>query len=163
MEQSSRGSALEPLDALVGEWKMEAGPRDGPPWPGEASARFEWLEGGKFLVQRWSVDLPEAPDGIAIIGLADAPASAEAVAEGLSDSDAPYRQHYFDSRGVHRIYEMTLGDGEWKLWRDSLDPFAQRFTGRFSDDRTEIAGRWELAEDGSTWRTDFDLTYRKAG
>ncbi|HSJ17254.1 MAG TPA: hypothetical protein VK920_04120 [Solirubrobacterales bacterium] len=161
MEQTIRDHALEPLDALVGEWRMEAGPPDGPLWPGEARVRFEWLEGGKFLIQRWTVDLPEAPDGIAIIGLRDAPASAEAVAEGLADTGAPYRQHYFDSRGVYRVYEMTLAGGEWRLWRDSLDPFAQRFTGTFGDSGRTITARWELAEDGSTWRTDFDLTYRK--
>ena len=112
MEDSSPDPALEPLEALVGEWEMEAGPPDGPPWPGEARVAFEWLEGRRFLIQRWSIDLPEAPNGIAIIGLRDAPASAEAVAEAVADSDAPYRQHYFDSRGVHRIYEMTLRDGE---------------------------------------------------
>jgi hypothetical protein len=163
MEDSSRDPALEPLEALVAEWKMEAGAPDGPPWPGEARVTFEWLEGRKFLIQRWSIDLPEAPNGIAIIGLRDAPASAEAVAEAVADSGAPYRQHYFDSRGVHRIYEMTLSDGEWKLWRDSLDPFAQRFTGRFSDDGKTITGAWELAEDGSTWKTDFAMTYTKLG
>jgi hypothetical protein len=163
MEQTSRDPALEPLDAFVGEWTMEAVPPDGPPWPGEGRLGFEWLDGGKFLIQRWTVDLPEAPGGIAIIALRDAPASAEAVAEGLADSDARYRQHYFDSRGVHRIYEMTLSDGEWKMWRDSLDPFPQRFAGAFGDDGTTITGRWERAEDGSTWETDFDLTYRKVG
>src|SRR5918995_1160209 len=161
--ESGRDPALEPLDALVGEWKLEAGPPHGPPWPREAGGKVEWLEGGRFLIQRWSIDLPEAPDGIAIIGLRDAPASAEAVAEGLAESDAPYRQHYFDSRGVHRIYEMTLSDGEWRLWRESLDPFAQRFTATFSDDGATITGRWEKADDGSTWETDFDMTYRKIG
>jgi len=29
---------------------------------------FEWLEGRTFLIERWTVDLPEFPDGIAIIG-----------------------------------------------------------------------------------------------
>lgn len=161
MEDSSRDPALEPLEALVAEWKIEAGAPDGPPWPGEARVTFEWLEGRKFLIQRWSIDLPEAPNGIAIIGLRDAPASAEAVAEAVADSGAPYRQHYFDSRGVHRIYEMTLDGGVWRLWRDVPDPFPQRYAGTFSDDGATIAGRWEKAEDGSTWDTDFDLTYRK--
>ena len=80
---------------------MEATPPGGPPWPGEARVTFEWLEGRTFLIERWTVDLPEAPDGIAIIGAGDEPET--------------FRQHYFDSRGVHRIYEMTLGDGAWKL------------------------------------------------
>lgn len=29
---------------------------------------FEWLPGEQFLVERWQVLIPEAPDGIAIIG-----------------------------------------------------------------------------------------------
>jgi hypothetical protein len=48
----------------------------------------------------------------------------------------------------------------WKLWRDG-EPFSQRFTGRFSEDGNSIAGRWEIAQDGKTWETDFDLTYTR--
>jgi hypothetical protein len=161
MEQPRRDPALERLDALVGEWSTEARPPGGPPWPGGGRATFEWLEGRRFLIERMTVDLPEAPDGIAIIGLKDAPADADAVSDEPGDAGEAYRQHYFDSRGVHRIYEMTLSDGVWKLWRDSPDPFPQRFTGTFSDDGKTITGRWEKAEDGTTWVTDFDLTYTK--
>ena len=57
---------------------------------------------------------------------------------------------------------MTLAAGVWKLWRDAPDPFPQRFSGSFSTDGKTIAGRWEKAEDGSNWETDFDLTYRRA-
>ncbi len=141
--------ALDRLDALVGAWTMEAGPPGGPAWPGEASVIFEWLEGRTFLIERWTIEMPEAPDGIAIIGTGDEPEA--------------FRQHYFDSRGIHRVYEMTLDAGVWSLWRDSPDPFPQRFTGTFSDGARTITGRWEKAEDGSTWSTDFDLTYRKVG
>ena len=147
MEQHAGSSAIERLDALTGEWSMEAGPPGGPPWPGEARVSFEWLEGRTFLIERWTVDLPEAPDGIAIIGAGDEPES--------------FRQHYFDSRGVHRIYAMALSDGVWTLWRDAPDPFPQRFSGTIDDDGKTIAGRWEKAEDGSNWGTDFDFTYRK--
>jgi hypothetical protein len=145
--QSGQDQPLERLDALIGQWTLEAGPPGGPSWPGEARASFEWLEGRTFLIQRWTVDLPEAPDGIAIIGVGDEPER--------------FRQHYFDSRGVHRTYEMTLGEGVWRLWRDAPNPFPQRFTGTFSHDGKTIAGRWEKAEDGSHWDTDFDLTYRR--
>jgi hypothetical protein len=147
MDQSERNPILERLDALLGEWTMEAAPPGGSPWPGEGRVSFEWLEGRTFLIERWTVDAPDAPDGIAIIG-----ASAE-----------PDRlcQHYFDSRGVHRVYEMTLSDGVWKMWRDAADPFPQRYTGTFADNGQTIIGRWEKAEDASTWSTDFTLTYRR--
>jgi hypothetical protein len=156
MEQANRSPALERLEALVGEWTMAAGPPGGDPWPGEAKVRFEWLEGETWLIERWSIEMPEAPDGIAIIGLADAPAGAEEA----GGSGERLLQHYFDSRGVHRDYEMTLEDGEWKLWRDG-PPFDQRFTGTFSDDGKTISCRWEIREEGKDWDTDFDLTYEK--
>ena len=149
MAQPDRAATLERLDALVGEWSLEAGPPGGPAWPGGGRVSFEWLEGRTFLIERWAIELPEAPDGIAIIG-----ASGEAGA---------LRQHYFDSRGVHRMYEMSMEDGVWRLWRDHPDPFPQRFSGSFSDDGRTIAGRWEKRESGSDWDTDFDLTYRKLG
>ncbi len=149
MQQAGRNPALDRLEALVGEWSLEAGPPGGPRWAAEARASFEWFAGRTFLVQRQSVDMPEAPDGIMIIGSGDDPEA--------------FRQYYFDSRGVHRIYEMTLKDGVWKLWRDSPDPFPQRFEGTFSDHGQTIEGRWEKAPDGSDWEIDFDLTYRKLG
>jgi len=40
---------------------------------------------------------------------------------------------------------------------------AQRFTATFSDDGNTITGRWEIAEDGTNYSTDFDLIYRRAG
>lgn len=150
---------MDALDALVGEWSLEAGPPGGPPWPGEGRTNFEWLdEGRSFLVQRWSVDLPEAPDGIAIIGPADAPASAEETA----GPEGGLRQHYFDTRGVQRVYEMSLADGVLKFWREG-PPFDQRFSGTFEDDGKTIAGRWERTEKDGSWVTDFDFTYRKVG
>jgi hypothetical protein len=78
-------SPLEELNALVGEWTMEAGPADGPPWPGEARVAFEWLKGQTFLIERWTV--PQAFDGIAIIGAAMSPApSAATTSTGAGNS-----------------------------------------------------------------------------
>jgi hypothetical protein len=92
---------VEEFDILVGEWTIEAFGAVG------GHVTFEWLEGRTFLVQRWTVDVPEAPDGIAIIG-------------PTPSGDGPV-QHYFDSRGIARVYETTLTDGVWRLWRDGPD------------------------------------------
>jgi hypothetical protein len=144
--------ALAVLDVLVGEWGMEARFGHMPPADVDARVVFEWLTGGQFLVQRWSVPLPEAPDGIALIGRDSA-------------TNGRYLQHYFDSRGVARVYQMTLGDGVWKLWREDADfsalDFAQRFTGIISRDGQGIEGAWEIRPEGESWRHDFDLSYRK--
>jgi hypothetical protein len=145
MSESKDTAARERLEALVGEWAMQAGPPEGPPWPGEGRLTFAWMEDAPLLVQRWHVDLPQAPGGVAVIG--------------CDGKTGRYHQLYTDDRDVQRIYEMSLADGVWKLWREG-EPFAQRFTGTFSEDGGTITGRWEIAEDG-TWRTDFDVTYTK--
>ena len=146
MEEPARNPELEALDVLVGEWSLEATHPAYPSTVVPGRATFEWLEGRQFLIQRSRSDHPDFPDSISVIGTA-------ADSEQLS-------VHYFDSRGVQRIYGMSMSDGVWKLWRDG-EPFSQRFKGTFSEDGRTIAGRWEIAEDGKTWKTDFDLTYRK--
>jgi hypothetical protein len=132
------------LHAFVGDWELEA-EFPSVPQPGiPGRVAFEWMPGERFLIQRWEVDHPDAPDGLAII---------ETTEDG-------FRQHYFDTRGVARVYEMSFADGVWRLWRDGED-FSQRFTGTLSADGQTIAGAWEIAHDGSTWEHDFDITFTK--
>jgi hypothetical protein len=152
MAQKAENPALERLAVFVGEWSMVAEFKNVPPSDVGARVVFEWMSGKRFLIQRWEVPVPEAPDGIAIIG-AD------------PESDGNFLQHYFDSRGVARVYKMSLSDGVWKLCRDSPDfsplDFSQRYTGTFTDEGTTISGAWEICHDGTTWEHDFDLTYTK--
>ena len=68
MDQPTAGEALKRLEPLVGEWILEAKPPDGPPWPGEARATIEWHDSGAHLVERSTVEMPEVPDGISIMG-----------------------------------------------------------------------------------------------
>jgi len=58
---------MEDLDVIVGVWELTSSlaPEQAQP---AAETSFEWLEGRRFLIQRWRVDHPAAPDGIAIIG-----------------------------------------------------------------------------------------------
>jgi len=136
--------SMHDLDVLVGTWQMTASLSvDLAP---AAEASFEWLGDKQFLVQRWRVDHPDAPDGIAVIGV---------------DPDrGTLLQHYFDSRGVARVYDMTFTDGVWRLSRVAPG-FCQRFTGTLSEDGSTITGSWEFSADGSTWEHDFDLTYTR--
>jgi hypothetical protein len=154
MDMTSSGKTLEALTPFVGEWSIAVGFGDELPEVGGARVSFEWLSGERFLIERWDVPIPEAPDGIAIIG-AD------------PDRGGGYLQHYFDSRGVARVYRMSFQDGVWKLWRDEPDfsplHFSQRYTGTVSPDGTTIAGAWEICHDGKTWEHDFDLLYTRTG
>jgi hypothetical protein len=145
MDQPTAEKALKELEVLVGDWTMEATPPGGEPWPGEAHATFEWLEGGQLLLERSTVEMPEAPNGVCVYG--------------CDAANGTYYQLYTDDRNVCRVYGMSIGDGEWKLWREG-EPFAQRFTAQISDDGDTIEGRWELNK-GDGWKTDFDLTYRR--
>jgi hypothetical protein len=140
------------LERFIGEWEVIVDL----PGASDVAARttFEWLLGRRFVLQRASADHPDAPDGYMVIA-AD------------HRRDDGYLQHYFDSRGIARVYAMSLEDGVWSLWRETPDfsplDFAQRYTGTFSDDGATIVGRWEIAHDGSTWEHDFDLTYVRVG
>ena len=148
MDQPTAEQALRRLEPLVGEWALEARWPDGNPWPGGGRAIFEWHGSGAHLVQRATAELPEAPESVSIIG--------------CDGAKGTFFQLYSDERGVCRVYEMSIGNGEWKLWREG-EPFAQRFIGTFSDDGNTITGRWEIAEAGTDYRTDFDLIYRRIG
>jgi hypothetical protein len=156
----SGADALERLDVFVGEWIVQAQFPGEPPAPASgigngpvARSWFEWDLGRQFLVQRTEVPIPEAPDSLIIV-------SVDAETGG-------YTQHYYDSRGVVRLYAMSLADGVWMLTRESPDftplDFGQRFTGAFSEDGNTISGAWEKRFIGGDWEHDFALTYHRAG
>jgi hypothetical protein len=146
MNQTTAETALKEMERLVGEWSLEAIAPGGEPWRGEARTSIEWHDSGAHLIQRSTIAVPGAPNATSIMG--------------CDAANGTYYQLYSDDRSVCRVYEMSIGDGEWRLWRAG-EPFPQRFTGRFEDDGNTIVGLWEKAEDGKNYETDFDLIYRK--
>jgi hypothetical protein len=149
-----RPASLDRLNVLVGQWQVEATFKAGffgPGSPAQTSrgrTTFQWLDGRYFLTQRFVNEHPAFPSGIAIIGPG-----------GERDMLA---QHYYDSRGVNRVYRMSLDSREWKLWREAPG-FWQRCTGVISEDGTTITGAWEASADGREWKHDFDLAYIRTG
>jgi hypothetical protein len=134
---------VELLGALVGTWTTE-GRHPLLPDPVHGVTAFEWLDGKRFLIGRSHYEHPEIPDAVTVTGLVD---------DRLS-------MHYFDSRGVFRVYSVAMSPGIWRFWRD--DPgFAQRFTGTFDDAGDTITGRGAYSRDGATWNDDLALTYRR--
>jgi hypothetical protein len=136
-------AAQHALNAFVGTWLTEA---THPVFPDPVQGRtvFEWLAGEQFLLQRSTNDHADLPDGLSVIG-------------GEADR---LTMHYFDSRGVERIYEGSMGDGKLKLWRDEPG-FSQRFTGTFEDGGRSIDGRWQLAREPDEWADDLLIRYRR--
>ena len=95
------------LQPLIGEWSL-AMVMPGESRPGAlpdigARATFEWMGDKAFVLQRWSVPIPEAPNGLAILG--------------WDEGRQTFLQHYFDERGVARVYEMAFDGGVWRLER----------------------------------------------
>jgi hypothetical protein len=148
------------LGVFAGEWVLEARFPGAEPAPSIASqegpqarSRFEWALDGQFLLQRTEVPVPDAPDSLAVVS--------------VDPETGAYTQHYYDSRGVVRLYAMTFAGGTWTLTRESADfsalDFQQRFTGTFSQDKNTISGAWEKRAGGAGWEHDFGLIYRRAG
>lgn len=145
---------LERLDAFVGEWEM-ATSIDGQSLPG-GRAILEWIEDGAFLVYRGEAE--DTSEMSAEMGETSPLPTVSII--GVDDSSEQFTMLYSDARGVFRVYQMTLSDGEWELWRETPE-FSQRFTGTFDEDGDTITGTWEKSEAGTGWEHDFDLTYTK--
>ena len=144
MEDDPHAAQLELLRALTGTWTSEGGHPLLPDTVLRGRATFEWLEGGRFLIWRSHYDHPEIPDAVSVIGVTD---------DRLS-------MHYFDTRGVFRVYSVDAAPGTWRFWLD--DPgFSQRSTGTFSDDGDTVTTSGQYSRDGETWEDDLVLTYRR--
>lgn len=129
---------------LVGRWTSEG---SHPLLPGDeitGRATFEWLDGHKFLIWRSHYDHPQVPDAISVIGWID----------------DRLLMHYFDYRGIHRVYEVAVEGDQWRYWRD--DPgFLQSFVARFGDDGHTMSGQGRMNRDDAGWEDDLALTYRR--
>jgi hypothetical protein len=150
---------LVALNQLVGTWTTEA---THPAYPGvvvRGNAVIGWWEGERFLIHRARNEHPDFPDAISIIGITErdradeAPDTAPAAQSRLS-------MHYFDSRGVFRVYQASVDDQALRLWRDAPG-FSQRFTGTFADGGDTIVGSWQLRTDDVHWDGDLQITYRR--
>lgn len=129
---------------LIGEWTTEA---THPAVPGtvvHGTASVEWLEGERFLIFRARTDHPDFPDSISVIG-----------------DTVGLQMHYFDSRGVHRIYEMKVSGDGWEIARDAPE-FSQRLWVTFADEDNTMIGKSKVSEDGETWNDDLEINYTRA-
>lgn len=138
---------IEPFGALIGEWLTEAThPAFGDTVvPGRA--RFEWLAGERFLIERAENDHPDLPDSIAVIG--------------VMEGEEELSMQYFDSRGVHRIYHISFDGAELRTWRDAPG-FAQRLVAKLSDDGATITSVSQLNENDQGFRDDLAIIYRRS-
>jgi hypothetical protein len=144
---------MKEFEPLIGEWHGRGEIPAEPPMKVTVEARIERL--GKFIVIRSLGEPAEMPDTIAIIG-------------GALDGQ-PQPMHYFDDRGVKRLYMTAVKGSTWRIWRapeeDWNGPngpgFDQRFIGEIAADGKTIEARWErgVGSSGDTWELDFGISY----
>jgi hypothetical protein len=140
-------SKLEPFGALIGGWAVEV---THPAVEGTVISgwtTYEWLEGGRFLIQRAANEHPDFPDSLSVIG--------------VMEGDTDLSTQYFDSRGVHRVYAVAFDGRELMLARDEPG-FAQRLSATLSDDGSTFSGVWQLNQGDQGYRDDLAFTFRRA-
>jgi len=146
---------MHQFEPLIGTWHGEGSIPIDPPMTITVEATVERM--GAWLVLRSTSEMSEVPDNVSVIG-------------GAPDGE-PQPMHYFDARGVKRLFLMTLNGSTWAIWRapgeDWNGPdgpgFNQRFIGELSPDGTRIDGRWErgMGDAGDQWELDFPLVYTR--
>jgi len=144
---------MKEFEPLIGEWRGEGEMPTEPPTRMSVEARIERL--GELVVFSSTGEPDGVPSSVSIIG-------------GAPDGE-PQPMHYFDARGVKRLYLTTRAGAIWTIWRapgeDWNGPhgpgFNQRFIGQISVDGRTIEGRWErgIGDAGDEWETDFAMTY----
>jgi hypothetical protein len=134
----TKSPLLKPLERLVGSWTTEA---THPAMPGvvvHGTVVVEWLEGEQFLLHRARTDHAGFPDALSVIG-DDEQDRADDAAPARDHSEPRLSMHYFDSRGVFRLYQASADEQAWRFWRDSPG-FEPGGAGR-RDDAGQLTGR----------------------
>ena len=112
---------LHTLDRLVGTWAISG--------ESTGTVRYEWMDGGKFLVQH--VELThdeEVTSGVEYIG--------------VNKEDGLLRSHYFGSDGEILEYVYELEGDTLTIWFGDVGSPA-RFVGAFDASDKVNTGRWE--------------------
>jgi hypothetical protein len=69
MDEADPRAKLERFQALIGEWRIEMTHPMVEDTVVRGRATYEWLEGGRFLIQRAVNEHPDFPDSLCVIGV----------------------------------------------------------------------------------------------
>lgn len=128
---------MSALDRLLGTWEITMH-HSSMTETVSGRQRYDRVLDGAFVLQRWTYDHPDFPDAMAL----------------LSED----RYHYFDVRGITRVFEFKVDDAGWSMIHLD-DDFSQRYTARFrGPDVMESTGE-KSHDNGLTWQHDFTMTY----
>jgi hypothetical protein len=135
------GAGMRPLDRLLGTWEFTM-QHSAISEPVTGRQRYERVLDDAFVLLTWTYDHPDFPDALAL----------------LSDD----RCHYFDVRGVVRVFNLEIDDAGWSMIRLDAD-FSQRYTARLSGpDVMESTGEASY-DGGTTWQPDFTMRWQRIG
>lgn len=99
--------------------------------------RYERVLDGAFVMLHWTYQHPEFPDALAM----------------LDD----HRCHYFDVRGVARLFELELRPDGWTMIRRDPD-FWQRSTSWFTGAHSMRTNGENSHDAGVSWQHDLSLS-----
>jgi len=144
------GKPLDELEPFIGEWNVEGRHVALPDTVIQGRSVFEWWGDRVFLMHRSTFDHPDFPDSISVIG--------------ATRPDGGLALHWFDTRGVHRLFDMTFARGVWTISRTAAGPkdFDQDMHAAFSADGNTITSESRLSEPGAhEMSRDFSVTYTR--
>ena len=144
------GKPLDALQPFIGEWSVEGKHVAFPTAVIRGRSVFEWWGDRTFLIHRSTLDHPDFPDSISVIG--------------ATQPDGGLAQHYFDSRGVHRLFDMTFARGVWTFHRRAVgaSDFDQRMTATFSADGNTITSEADRTDPGGhDMKHDMSVIYTR--
>jgi hypothetical protein len=123
--QQATTSDLKGLDRLVGTWRVSGG--------AEGTSRYEWMEGGQFLIQHVDLDHGGSRNtGMEIIGhlqLFGQPRTPE------------IWSRYYGSDGATLDYVYELEGDTLTIWAGGVGSPAF-YKGTFSEDGNTLSGEW---------------------
>lgn len=127
--QSQPHLALKALEVMVGTWDL-AGRDFNTNAEIRGQSRFEWLEGGFFLVHRFHFDYAgRAFTGIEYIG--------------YDEKSGHLKTHVFSNQNpVPLEYTWEVDEITFTNWFGQTGS-DNRYKGRFSEDRNILVGQWE--------------------
>ena len=129
-----------PLDRLLGSWRLTMH-HSQMTEPVLGRQRYERVLDGAFVALDGVYEHPDFPDAYALLD--------------------ETHFHYFDVRGVIRVFDFGIDDGGWRMtW---IAPgFSQRSTARFvGDDAIEVEGE-RSDDEGGRWQHDFRVELQRA-
>ena len=129
------------LERLLGTWDVTMR-HVALPEPVRGRQRYERVLGGAFTALHASYDHPDVPDALSLLDATTC--------------------HYFDVRGVTRLFVVEVSDAGWTMVRRDED-FWQRSAATF-DGPDRLDGTGENSHDaGATWVHDCAMSWRRAG